>query len=231
MMAETPDPQEAARSTALDHAWSWFSLHATQRLQAVNFFLVATAFLTAAFVTAAKEKLFALAAAVAILAICISMYFYRMERRVRSLIHASENAIGPLQAALSKQLGVEPLCIVSHVEDARAGEWKYSKVFRHLYFTTGITFVLGLLYSAWAAYNAPGAATTTASAEPLKIVLRGILGAFLVFVGYEMIVGVPRRVESDSGVNVTRDWALLLLGIAGVVAGVVVILHLTFTIL
>ena len=81
---------------ALDHAWAWFSLHATQRLQSVNFFLVATAFLSAAFVTAAKEKMYALAGGIAVLAVLISYVLYRMERRVRSLIHAAEHAIAPL---------------------------------------------------------------------------------------------------------------------------------------
>lgn len=36
---------------AHEHAWEWFALHATQRMQAFNYFLVGTAFLFAAYGT------------------------------------------------------------------------------------------------------------------------------------------------------------------------------------
>ena len=36
------DPDEIAKQ-AREHAWNWFALHATQRMQAFNFFMVATA--------------------------------------------------------------------------------------------------------------------------------------------------------------------------------------------
>ncbi|QDV53512.1 hypothetical protein [Gimesia fumaroli] len=225
----TPEQQDA-HNAALEHAWAWFSLHATQRLQAVNFFLVATAFLMAAFVTAAKEQIFSLSAAVGVLAICISIYFYRMERRVQSLIHASENAIGPLQELLAKQVQIDSIRIVSHVENPRPGEWKYSKVFRHLYFSTGCAFGLGLMYSAWAAYKAPSIASA-ANLAPFKFVIHGILGVFLLFIGYEMIIGVPQKNELNSRRNCIKHWSLLLLGIVSATSGIGVILHLIFKVL
>ncbi len=45
------DKSDAAISEkqAFDHAWNWFSLHAGQRMQSFNFFLIATAFLFAAY--------------------------------------------------------------------------------------------------------------------------------------------------------------------------------------
>jgi hypothetical protein len=43
-----PDPDDIAKQ-AREHAWNWFALHATQRMQAFNFFVVATAFLIAAY--------------------------------------------------------------------------------------------------------------------------------------------------------------------------------------
>ena len=46
-MTTPPDPVEIAKQ-AREHAWNWFALHATQRMQAFNFFVVATAFLIAA---------------------------------------------------------------------------------------------------------------------------------------------------------------------------------------
>jgi len=47
-MTTPSDPDEIAKQ-AREHAWNWFALHATQRLQAFNFFVVATAFLIAAY--------------------------------------------------------------------------------------------------------------------------------------------------------------------------------------
>lgn len=134
--------------TGLEHSWAWFTLHANQRLQTVNFFLVAVTFLTAAFVTAAKEEMDYLAMAVAVIGILISYYFYRMECRVRSILKASERAIMPLQSLLATALEIDSLRIVELVEDDQPGEWKYSKVFRYLFATFGIAFSIGLLYSA-----------------------------------------------------------------------------------
>src|SRR5882757_915360 len=48
------ETQKYAFDRGLDHAWQWFTLHATQRMQAVNFFLVATAFLSTAYVAALR---------------------------------------------------------------------------------------------------------------------------------------------------------------------------------
>jgi hypothetical protein len=58
---------------ALDHAWNWFSLHAAQRMQTFNFFLVAIAFLVAAYASLLDKSHWAaafIAAAAAWLAFC-----------------------------------------------------------------------------------------------------------------------------------------------------------------
>src|SRR5207302_790594 len=47
-MTGPPDPDEMAKQ-AREHAWNWFALHAAQRMQTFNFFIVATAFLIAAY--------------------------------------------------------------------------------------------------------------------------------------------------------------------------------------
>ena len=39
---------------SIKHAWDWFALHANQRMQGVNFFLLAAAFLTGAYVNATQ---------------------------------------------------------------------------------------------------------------------------------------------------------------------------------
>ena len=204
---------------ALDHAWDWFSLHATQRLQAVNFYLVATAFLSAAFVTAVKESMYVLAGGISILAACISYMFYRMERRIQSLIKAAERAIRPLEATLAAALDNDALRIVDHVEEGQVGEWKYSKVFRYLYFVTGSAFGLGFIYACWTAQVS--ATGTTA----FGIAVQATLGIFFVACGYEMLFGTPRGTSSASA-EIARLWSLVLLGWACILFGMGIVGHL-----
>jgi hypothetical protein len=157
IVGESEGAVEGDRATlakeALDHAWNWFALHATQRLQSVNFFLVAIAFLSAAFVTAIKEQMHLIACGISILAVCICFFFYRIERRIRSLVHAAEEAMSPFEAEMALTLGSNSLKIVQSVETPRRGEWTYSKVFRWLYGSTAAAFLLGFVYVVWKAHG------------------------------------------------------------------------------
>jgi hypothetical protein len=217
----TPEQRREESKLALEHAWEWFSLHATQRLQSVYFFLVSTAFLSAAFVTAAKEKMFVVAGGVAVLGACIAYFFYRMERRIRTLIHAAEDAIGPLQGELADRLQLEGMRIVTHVEANRPGEWKYSKVFRYLYSATGAGFILGFIFVAWAAVN------DTSAASAFNVIVQAVLGVILIFCGYEMLFGLQNLPNPDR-VQVAARWALFTLGIAAILAGIAIVCHLVF---
>jgi hypothetical protein len=216
-----PSKRDEAVKQALDHAWEWFSLHATQRLQSVNFFLVAVAFLSAAFVTAVKEQMYFLAGGIALLGACISLFFYRMERRIRSLVQAAECAMEPLEKELADCVGVDAVRLVSHVEEAKPGEWKYSKVFRYLYFTTAASFILGLWYVVSAAvHSAPGATA-------FYFAVQATAGLFLTAIGYEMLISPPDTSAMAEARTTTR-WALVILGIICVLSGVLALLHLLF---
>src|SRR4051812_31773082 len=71
----TTDDKTEPHEAAIEHAWEWFSLHAGQRLQAVNFYLIAAAFLSNAFVNALKDTNFVVAAGVGILGAFIAFIF------------------------------------------------------------------------------------------------------------------------------------------------------------
>jgi hypothetical protein len=205
----------------LDHAWAWFALHATQRLQLVNFFLVAIAFLSAAFVTAAKEQLYLLAGSVAVLAVSLTYCFYRVELRIRRLLHAAEDALKPLQEILANIVHVDGLSLVSRVEEGRPGEWKYSKVFRYMYFVTGMFFTFGLLYVWWLA------AQKNPPATQFNILFQAVLGMFLMFAGYELLSESQRLACRDASEK-AAVWAFLFLGATCFTAGLFVICHLVF---
>jgi hypothetical protein len=199
----------------------WLTIPLVRSFALNHFFLVATAFLSAAFVTAAKEKMYLLAGGVAILAICTSYFLYRIERRIQSLLHAAEAAIGPLEDKLAQTVNIDALRIVSVVENEKAGEWKYSKVFRYLYFSTAAAFTLGLLYVCWAAFSA------TQGAAEFRLVLEAVVGLSLIVCGYEIAIGLPSIPQPDQ-VERVRRWSMLALGIAAILSGVVIVLHLVF---
>jgi exosortase/archaeosortase len=87
-------------SMALSHAWAWFSQHANQRMQALNYYLVAMAFLTAAYVNAMSGRHWPMAAAVAAVGIVVSLAFNQLDTRTRALVQAAEPSLEALQQAL-----------------------------------------------------------------------------------------------------------------------------------
>jgi hypothetical protein len=139
--------------TAFDYAWGYFTLHSGQRLQSVNFFILAVAFLAATYVSAIVAGKFGLAAGLALLGAISSFLFYRIERRIRGLIHAAEAALHPMEDTMASNGGNEKLRILNSVESVAGDAWSYSKVFRVLYATVGLTFTLGALYALTARFE------------------------------------------------------------------------------
>ncbi|HEY0166624.1 MAG TPA: hypothetical protein VGB75_06230 [Jatrophihabitans sp.] len=91
---------DALFSVALNHVWSWFSQHANQRMQALNHYLVAAAFLTAGYASAAVADRWPLAGVVSATGVIVSLAFNRLDARTRELVQAAEPALALLQRAL-----------------------------------------------------------------------------------------------------------------------------------
>jgi hypothetical protein len=94
-----PDPSDIAKQ-AREHAWDWFALHAAQRMQTFNFFLVATAFLIAGYASLLEKHRWA-AFGVALLGAWLAFWFNRLDTRSRQLVKAGERALAVLQAQLA----------------------------------------------------------------------------------------------------------------------------------
>jgi hypothetical protein len=147
-------PKDHAREStqaALDHAWSWFALHARQRMHCVNFFLVAVAFLATGYVTALTKDLYGPASGIGVLGAWISFWFHRLDLRTKELVKAGEAAMKPLQQSLAQATGTGELEILKRV-DAPGREWtSYGDVLRVLHWTTLFAFVVGAFYAVYLA--------------------------------------------------------------------------------
>jgi len=96
-------PDHSAPSDARTYAWNWFALHSSQRMQLVNFWLVAVAFLAAAFVQASTNRLRAIAVGVALAGALASLAFAALDSRTRNLIKVSENALRQIEDELDRE--------------------------------------------------------------------------------------------------------------------------------
>jgi hypothetical protein len=85
----------------IGHAWAWYSLHAGQRMQMINFFLAAGAFLTAGYATAQAAHSSLVAGAIALVGVVVSIVFNLFDARTRELIVRAEPAVASLQRILS----------------------------------------------------------------------------------------------------------------------------------
>jgi len=133
---------------ALDHAWNWFNLHAAQRMQTFNFFLVATAFLIAAY-AALLEKLPLAALAVALIGSWISFWFTRLDNRTRQLIKAGEDVLKICQAGIAKDAQIASLEILKSVESPAADAASYRIVIAVIEWTLVAVFLFAAAYASY----------------------------------------------------------------------------------
>lgn len=141
-----PDP---IGKVALDHAWSWFNLHAGQRMQTFNFFLVSTAFLIAAY-AALLEKLPLAALTVALVGAWIAFWFTRLDNRTRQLINAGEDVLKACQENIAKTTNIPALEILKRVENPTRGASSYRAIIAVIEWTIVLVF---LFLAAYASYR------------------------------------------------------------------------------
>lgn len=212
---------DQSEKIAFDYAWNYFSLHAGQRMQAVNFFLVAASFLVGAYVAAMGGNRPGLAAGISTVGAISSFVFFRIERRVRGLLHVAEAALLPIEARIASETANPSLRILEHAENMAADAWKYSKVFRILYSAVGIGFFVAAVYAATIQTTLTPSPTTM-----FPLVLRLACGVVLLLFAFESISsfsGQRKKVEAY-----WFSWILPLVGAAAAVAGVAVLFRLGF---
>jgi hypothetical protein len=145
-------PESTAFRIGLDHAWAWFQLHAGQRMQLVNFWLVASAFLASALVTAASRSHYALSLILGLSGLVATVCFHRLEHRTRRLVHVGEGAIRHLQRTMAEATGIDELEMVLAADHHSRILGGYGQIIRVLHAAGALAFAGAAVWSAieWA---------------------------------------------------------------------------------
>jgi hypothetical protein len=185
-MSPPPSGTSPVQRIAFDYAWGYFSLHAGQRMQSVNFFLLAASFLVAAYVSAMVGKYPSLAVGISLIGAWSSFVFYRIERRVRGLLHSAERALRPMGEAMADETHNPALRILKSVDATAPDAWPYSRVFRALYIAIGLGFGMASIYAVMFQI-----ALTPYPTSLLPTVLKAASGVVLLLFAFEILAGGP----------------------------------------
>lgn len=150
-MATHPDE---LNKQALDHAWNWFNLHAAQRMQTFNFFLVASAFLVAAYASL-LEKYHWAALVVGLVGAWLSFWFTRLDSRTRQLIDAGEDVLKVSQERLAKNADIPALKILHKVETPSPCAFSYRIAIGAIEWTMVVLFLLASIYAGYLLKSGP----------------------------------------------------------------------------
>lgn len=137
-----------AETKAQTYAWNWFALHAGQRLQLVNFWLVAVAFLAAAYVQARSNHLVAIAFGVSVTGVVSSLAFVRLDVRTRQLVQVAENALRYFEAS-GVAAGIDEVTeLVKASHQVRRSRFdSYRVIIQGLQLSVACIFILAAVFS------------------------------------------------------------------------------------
>jgi hypothetical protein len=138
------EPDKEAR----EYAWNWFDLHSAQRMQTFNFFLVATAFLIAAYASL-LEKHRAAAVGVALVGAWVAFWFNRLDCRTRQLVKAGERALVVSETRLAEYANLPHVKILEAVEKPIPGSSSYRRVVSVIQWTIVWVFLVAAAYAVW----------------------------------------------------------------------------------
>jgi hypothetical protein len=146
-MFSSEENELAALQAALTHSRSWVELHANQRQNLLNYFLIAIAFLFNAYVVALNGGRYILAAVISLLGAAISLSFTMMDLRNRDLTRAGEIAIRDLEDRLARTHGMPSLRIMETIDEPRHSWLSIGKLIRGIHITVGLVFLGATIYA------------------------------------------------------------------------------------
>lgn len=142
-----------------DYAWSYFQLHANQRISSFNFFVVIAALLTTGLAGTLKSDFehHYVGVALALSLMVISFIFWKMDQRVRYLIKHAEEALKVIEEKwMSQEDFIGPALALFRTEEEKTksirglGSWNpsrlhlsYANCFGAVYLVFGVLGVVG----------------------------------------------------------------------------------------
>lgn len=117
--------------------WKYFELHANQRMQLMNFYIVLESLLIAGLISllSAQKDLIIWECGICVAIIFFSLIFYGLDRRTRYMIKLCEDTIKKIEKANGGQNGsVEEWIGIFSKEEcmtrSKNERWTYSKLFK-----------------------------------------------------------------------------------------------------
>jgi hypothetical protein len=142
-MAQQPDVVDPL-TTALNHATTLYQGFISQRQNLANYYMVANAFLAAAYIGAYGTKHAVLTAGVALTGIAAAIGAVVLDRRCNIQIRAAEEPIKELQDRLADDLGITALRIQNTINDRLATR---GRTVLAMYGTAGAAFLAAGIYA------------------------------------------------------------------------------------
>ena len=138
----------ALLTIALDHVSRWHEFRTTSGLQVLNFFLLASAVMSAAYVSAINGRLHTVAGAIALTGVAVSGAAYLVGRRQRDVARLAEAPLMEIQDRLASDLNIDSLRMAERAMVHRKLWWHNPTV------TANVIFPLAAAVSAAAAVYA-----------------------------------------------------------------------------
>jgi hypothetical protein len=91
------DPPNSPQQTQFQYAWRWFSYHAKQRVNMLNYFLVGIGILANAYVVAISSKLYPVAGAIGLAGAFVSVCFLMLDVRNQALVGYAQAVLRKLE--------------------------------------------------------------------------------------------------------------------------------------
>lgn len=102
---------------ALDHAWRWWEFRINNGLQVLNFFLLASSIMVAAYVSALSSHLYIVAGAIALLGAGVSAASYVTGKRQSDVAGLAVAPLRDVQDKLADALDIDSLRMVDRYRD------------------------------------------------------------------------------------------------------------------
>ena len=104
-------------SIALDHVSHWHEFRISNGLQVLNYFLVASAILATAYVSAINDKLNAIAGIISLLGVAVSAASYFAGKQQRDIALLAITPYRIIQDRLADALGIDSLRIIERTDE------------------------------------------------------------------------------------------------------------------